>query len=673
MEELRFRQIHMDFHTSEKIPSVGERFEGEEFASTLEKAGVNSVSCFARCHHGMLYYDSKKFPELIHPGLKNKNLLQEQIDACHKRGIRVPVYTTIQWDYHMSRLHPDWCCLTADGGIVDSCGEEANQIYEPGFYRTLCVNNPEYRQFLKDHILDLFQVLSPERIDGMFLDIVNVVDCSCAHCVDGMLKQGYDPEVKEDRVKYAAQMLKEFRLDMTAFIKGLKEDVTVFYNGGHIGPAAVDARDAYTHWELESLPSGDWGYTHFTNTVRYARTTGMDFLSHTGKFHTMWGDFHSFKNPEALQYECFRMLAYNSKCLIGDQLDPDGKISEPVYELVGNVYREVEKKEPWCTGAKAVTELAVLTDEWQVLKAQCGGSVSAPVNGVCAMLDELGYQFDIVDDKADWSKYPVLILPDVILFDEKLAEKAERYVENGGKILATGKSGLDREKTRFMLDCLGIKYVGEAPYSPDFIMPNETIGKNLPRTEHVMYLKGEQVEPRAATVLADTYVPYFNRTWQHFCSHRHTPSSHEKGYPAVVKNGNCIYFMHPLFSIYQSKHPRWCKEVFQDALKILLPEALVCHNGPTTMTVTLNEQEAEKRYVLHALHYIPVKNCDELYTIEDVIPLYHTEFSVMAEKPVKSVRCVPEGKEVPFEEKDGRIIFQIEKIEGHVMVELAYE
>ncbi|KAI4447420.1 hypothetical protein C823_001939 [Eubacterium plexicaudatum ASF492] len=194
----------------------------------LDSARVNSVSCFARCHHGMLYYDSKRFPKLVHPGLKNKNLLLEQIDACHKRGIRVPVYTTIQWDYHMSRLHPDWCCMTADGGLVDSCEELINQIYEPGFYRTLCVNNPDYRQFLKDHIQDLFQALTPERIDGIFLDIVNVVDCSCQHCVDGMLKLGYDPTDKQDRTAYAVQMLKEFRLEMTAFIKNLKEDITIF-------------------------------------------------------------------------------------------------------------------------------------------------------------------------------------------------------------------------------------------------------------------------------------------------------------------------------------------------------------------------------------------------------------------------------------------------------------
>ena len=35
MEELRFRQIHMDFHTSEKINDICEEFDENEFAETL--------------------------------------------------------------------------------------------------------------------------------------------------------------------------------------------------------------------------------------------------------------------------------------------------------------------------------------------------------------------------------------------------------------------------------------------------------------------------------------------------------------------------------------------------------------------------------------------------------------------------------------------------------------
>jgi hypothetical protein len=47
-----FRQVHLDFHTSEKIPNVGSMFQPEEFVRTLLKAKINRITCFARCHHG---------------------------------------------------------------------------------------------------------------------------------------------------------------------------------------------------------------------------------------------------------------------------------------------------------------------------------------------------------------------------------------------------------------------------------------------------------------------------------------------------------------------------------------------------------------------------------------------------------------------------------------------
>ncbi len=40
-KEIPFRQIHLDFHTSEKIQGVCGEFDAEEFAQTLEDAHVN--------------------------------------------------------------------------------------------------------------------------------------------------------------------------------------------------------------------------------------------------------------------------------------------------------------------------------------------------------------------------------------------------------------------------------------------------------------------------------------------------------------------------------------------------------------------------------------------------------------------------------------------------------
>jgi len=668
-KHLPFRQIHMDFHTSEKIAEVGQGFDPEVFADTLAKAHVNSVTCFARCHHGMFYYDSKRYPELVHPGLARKDLLERQIAACHARGIRVPTYTTIQWDHALSQQHPDWVCLNENGQMVDFCSEKPNNVYEAGFYRTLCVNNPAYRRFLFDHTAEICESMP---VDGFFFDIVNVVDCSCVHCQAGMREANLQPARKSDRLVYARQMLDQFKQELSDLVWSKVPDATVFYNSSHMEPSLRDSKDSYSHWELESLPSGDWGYFHFPNAARLGRTLGLEMLGQTGKFHTVWGDFHSFKNPEALAYECSRMLAYNARCLIGDQLDPDGVISPAVYDLVGPVYAEVEKKEPWCVDAVSVNDMAIYTPEALGFKSGCGGMAPPSVLGASMMLEELGCQFDIIDGRGDLTAYKLLILPDRLTLDAQRAADLSRYLAQGGKIIASYQSGLKSDLSDFALADLGLAKVGDAPYSPDFVMPAGPIGAGLPATEHVMYKQGLEVSALPGTeVLIETWIPYFNRTWEHFCSHRHTPSAHKPGYPAVTRRDSVIYFMHPVFETYQTLHPRWCRTMLKNAIHELLPDLLVQHDGPATTVICLNEQPAEKRYILHALHVIPYKNCDLIYTIDDLVPLHDLTCSVLTPDPVATVRLVPENIELPFTLANGRITFTIPKIVGHAMVELA--
>ena len=44
---LRFRQVHLDFHTAGSIPDVGAGFDPEAFAQMLEDAHVDSITCFS--------------------------------------------------------------------------------------------------------------------------------------------------------------------------------------------------------------------------------------------------------------------------------------------------------------------------------------------------------------------------------------------------------------------------------------------------------------------------------------------------------------------------------------------------------------------------------------------------------------------------------------------------
>lgn len=664
MEKLPYRQIHLDFHTSEFIPEVARDFSADDFAQTLKKAHVNSVTCFARCHHGYLYYPSKLNPEKIHPNLTDPDLLLKQIEACHRYNIKVPIYTTVQWDATIVKDHPEWLAIGDNGAYISN-----QNVPEPHFYYTICLNSG-YREYFKNHLQDIIDTVGMENIDGFFMDILFRVDCKCEKCVNNMVQMGYNPERKADRLAYSDDMLNEFKQEMTSFIRKQLPKASIFYNSSHISPAIKESLNQYTHLEIESLPGGSWGYLHFPTTVRYARRLGKGVIGMTGKFHTYWGDFHSFKNRAALEYECFQMLAMNAGCSIGDQLDPTGSLSPGTYDLIGQVYSEIEKKEPYCLKAKPVTEIGVLTPEEYTNNKQGTGLPNALL-GTVRMLQELSYQFDIIDSKDSFSDFRLIILPDKIEFSPDLEMKLKEYIASGGKVIGTYHSCLDRNNKDESI--YGVSYQHESDYYRDFIFPNDLIGKELYKEEYVMYLRGAVVKANNAEVLMYTRKPYFDRGGNKYCSHQHTPSSGKRGYPAITRKGDVIYFAHPVFEIYYKNSARWCKSIIKDAIEMLLTDKLVNHNGPSTVVTTINRQDEDKRDILHILNYIPEKRSEDICIIEDVIPLYNIDFKVfVGEQNVKNIQKVPEQKNIVYQQKGNYVVFKLDEIKGHEMVCIQY-
>ncbi len=675
---MRMRQIHLDFHTSETIAGIGSKFDPDEFGDRLQEARVNSITCFARGHHGWIYYDSKSHPERIHPQLERRNLLVEQIEACHARGIRVPIYTTVQWDHLTARQNSEWLCLNEDGTY------QGNAMYEAGFYRRIALNSP-YMEFLKEHVADIFACMP--AVDGLFFDIVHACADSSIWTTQAMLEAGLDPSDSAERLRYGGVVLDTFRSEMSAFVRQFSDDCTIFYNRGHVGPHNRRNIDAFTHWELESLPSGHWGYIHFPLTIRYARTLGIPSLGHTGKFHTAWGDFHSFKNQEALEYECFRMLAMGAGPFVGDQLPPDGKLEEHVYNLIGKVYKQIEAKEAWCFDAEAISDIGVMTPEEFAPVDDRGMQPS--ICGAHSMLAEAACQFDIIDSQSDFSRYQVVILPDAIPADSALNAKINDYLANGGALIASFESGMDGDKNGFALDAVPVTLASKGPRDrsgelvrgrdfmradyAEYIIPTGEIGRGLPPTEHVMYIRGLDVAAaNDAEVLARITSAVFDRTWEHFCSHRQSPSSGQSAGAAITRRGQVIYFSSPLFTQYYQNAPQWCRTLFLNALDMLLPQPIVRHGGPSTLEVMINEQATQNRLVLHLLHYIPIRRSQQIDIIEDVIPIYDIPLSVRADRAISSLKLAPEGDALDFAQVEGRIDFTVPVVKGHQMIELNY-
>ena len=656
MGKMRFRQVHLDFHTSEKIAGIGERFDPQEFAKTLKEAEVDSITCFARCHHGMVYYDSDEFPK--HPYLK-RNLLKEQIDACHAVGIRVPIYITVGFDEYTARNHPEWIERTSDGR---PCGAGPLQAG----WRILCFNTP-YVDYVERQTIEVLEKFGSD-VDGLFFDIIFQDACCCTYCMEGMEKEGLDPESEADRLKFARMKVNRFKERMTATVHKYNKDCTIFYNSGHVGPYIRESLNTYTHLELESLPSGGWGYEHFPITARYARNLGYELLAMTGKFHKSWADFGGFKNQPALEYECFTALANGAKCSVGDQLHPSGAINKATYQLIGSVYKQVKKKEAWCDDTVPVSEIGVITPEI-VTKEKV--RLHPAIKGIYRMLTEAHYQFDIIDDKMDMNRYKVVILPDIIGIDKELKGKLEEYLQNGGRLVLSHKSGMDKSYQEFVLDGIGVELIGDAQYSPDYVVAGKEVSEGLLDTEYVMYEKGLWVKPLEGTeILAAIHNPYFNRAYNHFCSHYQTPVDKDSGYPAITQAGDVIYFSHPIFSMYALHGLRAYKLLFLNSLRRLLPDEdrVMQTNAPTTAQIYVNYQSSYDRHVIHVLHYIPERRYEGIDTIEDVIPLYNISLKTRLPKKPSRVYLAPSNKELAFKTDGEHTEVVIPEIVGHEMV-----
>ena len=177
---------------------------------------------------------------------------------------------------------------------------------------------------------------------------------------------------------------------------------------------------SYTHVEIESLPSGMWGYTHFPLFVRYFQPLGKELLGMTARFHKSWADFGGLKPRAALEYETGQMVAHGARCSIGDQMHPRGTLDKGAYQLIGQIYQRIAQREPWLEGATSHTQVAVLQAEERPVGMGGRIQVSEAEQGAVRMLTQLKHQFDLIDAEEDFGRYELLVLPDSLSENEAL-------------------------------------------------------------------------------------------------------------------------------------------------------------------------------------------------------------------------------------------------------------
>ena len=641
--------MFFDNHTSKFCSDVGHDLDADQFAATIRDIGADLIGFHAKCNQGFCYYDTKIGHR--HPSLRpGHDYFGEVVEACRKQGIKVTAYFNCGLSNEDGVVHPEWCQIKKDGTIFHP--EILGTMVTP-YARVMCINSP-YR----DHLISMIkEVKEKYPVSGFLLDSFNGFPCYCRHCIEGMRAMGFDPEKEEDAIKFAKISSRRLAQDISDAVEPRKNGYLMFC----LGLSARDNLKYGSYLECECLPTVPcWGYDFLPMKARYLRTlpkNGEPVLNMTGRFYN-WGDFGSLRTDAAIEYDMFFGLANGMRPNIGDHIHPSGIYYPGIAKGVKRIYSKLKQYDSWYRGATNPVDMAVLFP---------GMATSNTSKAVIRMLSELNMQFDCIDEISDWDKYRLIVLPDYIVLTEELQAKMDAFLKSGGKVLATGESGLNPEKTAFCFEKeWGVRFEAGRTFDPPyFTMVGEYSGL-IPELPLSVYDDCMKVEALAGTKVAGKIVaPYFDKDWDGVYAKFYTPPRDLTDLPFVTMTEQVAYCSGKLFAGYYKAASVELRHVFKAMLEHLLSAPLlkVSADLPSFARSFVSEQPG--RRMVHLLNYMPELR-GEMLIVEESLAAYNIEVKLRLDgRKAAKVVLAPTGEELPFVQDGDYAVFTFPKFCGY--------
>jgi len=589
-----WRKIHQDFHNSTHVPKIGAKFNADEWGDRLLAGNVDAIVVFAKDMHGLFYYPSKYGP--VHPGL-SFDLLGEQVKACRARKIAVYAYYCVTWDHHMANAHKDWLVLKRDG---------SNYLPSPGQtpgWTALCLAHEDYLTLMDDHTREF---VAKYELDGAWFDMAEPIspECYCPECKRQLAAAGNDPNDAAAQREHKNRLFLDWKRRMRKVVQAVRPACQIDYND--IGLSCVSQRaELLDNIDIEALPTGGWGYFYAPAQIRYQRTFGLPVYGMTGRFVTSWADFGGLKLPEQLDVELASIVANTARCDVGDQMPPNGRLDPAVYHVIGKSFGRIKALEPYLEGAAPVAEAAMLIPavplDW--LRDEY-------IYGVTKLMLESRLQFDVVEPGQEWERYRLVVLPDGFRPDAALVERLHAFVAKGGSVIVIHDAGLVAGGTAGWLDRYGLTYAGASPFKPAYLVPQAKFTGDIPTYEYALYEGASQWKVAAPAVsCAALGEPLFQRSAEHFTSHKQTPFDHLTEFSVVARSGRIGLLAFPAgVSYYRTGY--WIyRAAFDYLVREVMPERLVDADAPLATEITVTHQLADKaarrpeRYLVHLINW----------------------------------------------------------------------
>jgi hypothetical protein len=605
-----WRKVHIEFHNSRHVPKIGERFNADEFGDRLLEAHVNGASVFAKDMYGYCYYPSSLGP--MHPGL-SFDILGAQVAALRKRKIQVLAYYMTTLNPQLAQRHPEWLIgqrPPASPAPKSDKTSPTDREYNP-WESTFSLAQDD---FVKEELARIKELVSRYELDGVWFDGIGSDALSTSF------------------LKRIRQAVKQTRLACLVCPQN---------QGSSYGLAERASLVDYSSHEALFTDALHYGYHYFPTVIRYARGYGIPFYGCTVIFKDFWADFGGLKSPAQMHTEVAAFVSQGARCDIGDQVPPNGRLDPAVYHVIGQVYRQIERIEPYLEQAAPVTEAALLA------------SGDAPCNevnyGWVKLLNKSRIQFDIVERDVKWEdRYALIVLPENLWVDQALASRLQAFIAGGGAVIAAHKAGVLAGTEKSWLDRYGLHYAGMSPFRPAYLVPRVNFTGDIPSYAYALYEGASQWRTESpATTLAVLGEPLFQRSPEHYTSHSQTPFDHTTSYAALARSGRVALVAFPLGQGYYNQGFWIYRQAFQKALSEVLPVPLIQSDAHLSTELSLTHQAAKpsvgrkERYMVHIVNYSPVRKTPKHTDFHDD-PVSLSNVKVRVNLPLKPSRAKPD-------------------------------
>ena len=665
------------------------KYDPERIVGELLFTGADIVALYAANQFGIAYYPSRILPQ--HPGLRGRDYFGELCSRLQARGVKVIAY--INW---LNSTHAEWN-LVPLGKTQEECTREKPlvswadpsrpnrrvQNLAGGAWECPCPLSPRAGQMVEI----AREIVTRYHPDAFHMDMFHGVGiCLCARCRKALEVVLGTPEI-------TAEVLNARWADYVAWRTEVSADVVdavsaVLREHGVIAAhnAGVPLLPVSYGFSEKWLPSldvflseaFDAFLTHPTDlnatsiVVRLQHAVGKPawILRTSAQIH-----YAHWPISEA-QWRIYASACKANGCKAfgpcGIGAYPDTTTSAQMLRRVKEAFDFYMEDADLDEGAKSAAKVA-LAFSWATRahfdERPASGTVewAEEFTGWARLLIEEHLPYDIVIAEtmtpAELGKYDLVILPDLANLSDAACAVVREYVSRGGRILATGSTSLrdERGKTRAefaLADVLGVASQGSvkghfAVQRPIEPAPASGTFQRV-RSSGSVLSRYVRVDPAGSVGGVKDPLPLEVMDW-----------------PVVVRHsygrGQSVYVAFDIGRFYELHGDEHIGIWMAELVDGLLPSRQIVVKAPRTVEVTLWEQDAPRRVIVHlANRTVPWTLPTDRRQPTEIIPVHNLQLSLPCEWPNPKVSC--RRAQISSSVEAGRLTVSVAKLGAYAAV-----